>query len=72
MSSEIENDVYVPYEEIYKGHEIYIEKNPDPYREDLDWSVCRDNEVLDEGGAYTVKDALAEAYRTVDSLVSAK
>ena len=72
MSTAANEDISVPYEEVYKDHEIYIEENPDPFREDLDWTVCKDEVVLEEDNAYTAKDALAEAYLAIDSLVSAK
>lgn len=72
MSSTVNKDLSVPYEEIYKGHEIYIENNPDPFREDLDWTVCKDEVVLEEDSTYTAEDALAAAYLVVDSLVSIK
>lgn len=68
-----DKDVSLPYEEIYRGHEIYIEKNPDTFREDLlDWTVCKDNVILEEDSTYNAKDALAEAYLAIDSLVSPK
>ena len=60
--------ISAPYEEEYRGYEIYIEKNPDPWREDFDWSVCKDNIEHENGGKYTTKEALSVARLAVDML----
>lgn len=52
-----------PHEETYLDYEIYIDENPDPYREGLIWSVCRNNEELYEGLEFDFKDALQSAQR---------
>ena len=57
------------YEEIYRGYEIYIEPNRDPYREGFQWSVCKDEEEIDAGLAFSIPDALAEARKVVDAAV---
>ena len=55
------------YEEIYLGHEIYIEPNRDPYREGFEWSVCKDDVEIDSGLAFSIADALEEARKIVDA-----
>ena len=56
------------YEEIFRGVEIYIEANPDRYRGGFTWSVCRDENELDTGLAFTKNDALAEARKAIEEL----
>jgi hypothetical protein len=65
----IETD-WQSYEEIFHEHEIYIEPNPDHYRGGFSWSVCKDESELDCGLATTVKDALLEAHKAIEVLIS--
>ena len=58
------------YEEEYLGYEIYVEKNRDPYRGGFEWFVCKDANELDAGLAFSVNDALAEARKFVDSVIT--
>lgn len=56
------------YEEEYFGYEIYVEKNRDKYRGGFEWSVCKDENELDAGLAFSVDDAIAEARKFTDSV----
>ena len=62
--------ISAPYEEEYRGYEIYIENNPDPARDDFDWSVCKDNIEHENGGEYTTGEALSKAHLAVEALLS--
>ena len=56
------------YEEEYFGYQIYIEKNRDRYRGGFEWFVCKDENELDAGLAFSVNDSLAEARKFMDSV----
>ena len=58
------------YEEEYLGYEIYVEKNRDQYRGGFEWFVCKDENELDAGLAFSVDDAIAEARKFADSVKS--
>lgn len=58
------------YEEVFRGYEIYIEPNLDPYREGFEWSVCKDEIEHDAGLAFSIPDALAAARNAIDKLAS--
>ena len=38
---------FISHEEGYQGYDIYIEKNPDPHRGGLIWSVASESEELE-------------------------
>jgi hypothetical protein len=44
------------------GFDIYIEPNPDQYRDGYIWSVSKDDEELKTGLVFTIDDALAEIH----------
>jgi hypothetical protein len=50
-------------EEEFEGYRIYIENNPDHYCGGYEWSVCKDNEILDSDFAFSIEAAL-DASRT--------
>ena len=56
------------YEELYRGYEIYIEPNRDPYREGFEWSACKDETEHDLGLSFSIADAVSEARKAVDKL----
>ena len=56
------------YEEEYFGYQIYIEKNRDRYRGGFEWVVCKDENELDAGLAFSINDGLAEARKFADSV----
>jgi hypothetical protein len=55
------------YEEVYLGYEIYVEPNRDPYREGFEWSVCKEDSVIDNGLAFTIPDSVDQARKVVDA-----
>jgi hypothetical protein len=55
------------YEEVYQGHEIFIEPNRDAYREGFEWAVCRDAIEIAAGLSFTIADALDEARAAADA-----
>lgn len=54
------------FEEEYKGYIIYVESNPDPYRDDLLWEITIDNGIWDGGSEYSLVDCLKSAKEAVD------
>lgn len=58
-------------EDTINDFDIYIEPNPDQYNEGYIWSVSKNNEELDTGLVFTVKDALTEihSYMTTNHLL---
>lgn len=69
MYSNDQDTISAPYEEEYRDYEIYIEENPDPFRDDFDWSVCKDNIEHESGEEYTTGEALAKAHLAVEALL---
>lgn len=55
-------------EEEFEGHEICIEKNPDHYRGGYEWSVCKNDEMLDSGLAFSTESAISEAKHAIIAL----
>lgn len=68
MNVEYENMRNENHEEIFRGYEIYVEPNPDHYSGGYVWSVCKDDDELECGLAFTKVDALAEAKKTIEAL----
>jgi hypothetical protein len=62
--------INLPHEETYLGFEIYIETNPDQYREGFAWSISKDDEEYDCGLDFKVQQALVAAYKAIDKLTS--
>lgn len=62
--------VNLPYEETYFGFDIYIETNPDQYREGFCWSISRNDEEHDCGLDFEVQQALEAAYKAIEKLTS--
>jgi hypothetical protein len=58
------------YEETYLGFDIYIETNPDEYREGFCWSISRNDEEHDCGLGFEVQQALEAAYKAIEKLTS--
>ncbi|PKG79174.1 hypothetical protein CXF80_13140 [Shewanella sp. Actino-trap-3] len=54
-------------EETIDGFDIYIEPNPDQYRDGYIWSVSKDDEELNSGLVFTVDDALEEIFNNINS-----
>jgi hypothetical protein len=52
-------------EETIDGFDIYIEPNPDQYRDGYIWSVSKDDEELNSGLVFTVDDAFNEATENI-------
>jgi hypothetical protein len=57
MSKKLERTI----EEVFERYQIHIVNNPDRYRGGYEWSVSKDNEMLDSGLAFNVEDAILEA-----------
>jgi len=55
-------------EEEFEGCKIYIENNPDHYRGGYEWSVSKDNEMLDSGLAFSTESAITEAKDSILAL----
>jgi len=55
-------------EEEFEGYEIYIEDNPDRYRGGYEWSVCKDDEMLDSDLAFSIESAISEAKDSILAL----
>ena len=68
MNNESIEGTNTTYEEIFRGHEIYIEPNPDHYRGGSVWSVCKDECELECGLATSADEALAEAHAAIEKL----
>ena len=62
--------VNLPYEETYLGFDIYIETNPDQYREGFCWSISQNDEEHDCGLDFEVPQALEAAYKAIEKLTS--
>ena len=56
------------YEEIYRGYEIYVEPNRDPYRGGSEWSACKDEVEHDAGLSFSISDAVTVARKVIDKL----
>ena len=69
MEADPKGSITNNYEEIYRGYEIYVEPNRDPYREGFEWSACKDETEHDSGLSFSIADAVAEARKAVDKLV---
>ena len=54
-------DMADSFEEEFMGFEIYIEPNPDKWREGFVWLVCKDDEAVDCGLEFGFDDALEVA-----------
>ncbi|WP_323813420.1 hypothetical protein [Cellvibrio sp. NN19] len=66
----VTEQIHGSIEEEFKDYTIYIENNPDPYREGFEWSICKDNEILESNLAFTVEDAFQEAKTAIDTLLN--
>lgn len=55
-------------EEKFESYEIYIENNPDHYRGGYEWSVCKDDEMLDSDLAFSIESAITEAKDSILAL----
>lgn len=66
MNEVPEGSITNSYEEVYLGFEIYVEPNRDPYREGFEWSVCKEDSVIDSGLAFTIPDSVDQARKVVD------
>lgn len=62
------NDISVPFEETLGDYTIYIEENPDHWTGGYVWSVCSDDEILNEGLSFTSEDALGTAKLVISGL----
>ncbi len=66
MSTSAVNKHLKTYDETYSGHVIFIESNPDPYREGVIWSVSKDDVECSEGMEFSVEAALEAARNSID------
>lgn len=55
-------------EEEFEEYEICIENNPDHYRGGYQWSVCKNDEMLDSGLAFCTESAISEAKDAIIAL----
>lgn len=71
MHKLVENEeIRLPYEEEVNGCTIFIDVNPDRWREGFVWSVCKNDIELDSGLTFDVADAIGGANSVVDALLS--
>lgn len=56
-----EQDLRVPYHEVFQTFEIYIDHNPDRWRGGYVWVVSQNNSELETGLCFAVRDALYSA-----------
>ena len=56
------------YEEAYSGHMIFIEPNRDPYREGVEWSVCKDDVEIERVLEFSDEAALDAARKRADAI----
>lgn len=66
MSCPCYSDIKLPHEDEYRGYDIFIERNRDPYREDLSWQISIDNGIWDDGGEYSLDECLKSAKKAID------
>ena len=59
---------FISHEEEYQSYDIYIEKNPDPYRGGFIWSVGNESEEIETGLSFTLGSAIEDAQKLADEL----
>lgn len=69
MGNSQNDSLITEYEEVYLGHEIFVEPNRDQYRGGFEWTVCRDGIELTVGLDFTSDAALQQAKIFVDSVI---
>ncbi|PKH98166.1 hypothetical protein CXF78_20050 [Shewanella sp. 11B5] len=60
----------LPFEDEYKGYEIYVEPNPDQHNEGFSWSISKNDECLDSGLEFDIKMAIDAARKAADNYES--
>jgi hypothetical protein len=60
----------LPFEDEYKGYEIYVEPNPDQHNEGFSWSISKNDECLDSGLEFEIKMAIDSARKAADNYES--
>lgn len=61
-------DLDLPYfhDDGYRGYEIEVDRDPDPYQENLQWMICINDEIWDVGTGYSLEDCLMYAKEAID------
>ncbi|UJF22033.1 hypothetical protein [Shewanella sp. OMA3-2] len=62
----------LPYEESYLGFDIYIEPNPDNYRDGFCWSISKVEQEHNSGLEFDIHIALKTAYEAVENEINAE
>ena len=60
----------LPFEDEYKGYEIYIEPNVDQHNEGFSWSISKNDECLDSGLEFDIKMVIDSARKAADNYES--
>ena len=58
----------LPFEDEYKGYEIYVEPNPDQHNDGFSWSISKNDECLDSGLEFDIKMAIDTAHDAINVL----
>ncbi|MBU1618865.1 MAG: hypothetical protein KJ556_00630 [Gammaproteobacteria bacterium] len=61
MQQPTEDDLALPYHEVFQTCEIYIDHNPDRWRGGYVWVVGQNNSELETGLCFEVRDAVHSA-----------
>lgn len=59
----------LPHEDEYRGYEINVDRDPDPYRENLRWEAATDDGIWEVGTGYCLEDCLKEGREAIDFLI---
>lgn len=65
MLQPTEDDLPLPYHEVFQTFEIYIDHNPDRWRGGYVWVVTQNNQELSCGLSFDVGEAAEEARKSV-------
>lgn len=68
MQDSPESSITNSYEELYRGFEVYVAPDRDPYRGGFEWSVCKNETEYDAGLTFSIADAITAAREAVDEL----
>ncbi|CAM3661822.1 hypothetical protein [Rheinheimera salexigens] len=62
----------LPYKASYLGIDIYIEPNPDQYREGFCWSISKNEQEHNCGLEFDIQLALIASYNAVEIIVNSE
>ncbi len=70
MNRSCYGDLDLPHEDEYRGYEISVDRDPDPYRENLRWEIANDDGIWEVGTGYRLEDCLKEGKEAIDLRIS--